>query len=68
MIMSVVDELIAGLEILKGYKPSMEIYSCGHSGRTLETQEVEFGDISPADRARLIDLGWATNDALIWRK
>ena len=49
-----VDKLIAGLEILKRYKPSMGPYSSHCSGVTLETQEEEFGNITPADRFRLV--------------
>jgi hypothetical protein len=63
-----VDELIAGLEILKKYKPSMGTYPCGRVRRTLETQEEEFRDITPADRSRLLELGWETNGALVWIK
>lgn len=63
-----VDSLIAGLEILKSYKPSMGLYSCGRARRTLETQEHEFGEITAADKARLIELGWETNGAFVWRK
>lgn len=66
--MHAVDSLIAGLEILKRYKPDMDVYPCGRASRTLETQEVEFGKIDPVDRARLLELGWETNDALLWRK
>lgn len=62
-----VDNLIAGLEILKKYKPAMSIYACGRARRTLETQEEEFGNLSPADKARLLELGWETNDAFVWR-
>lgn len=67
MSMHEVDNLIAGLEILKNYKPSMGMYACGRVRRTLETQEEEFGDITPADRARLLELGWETNGAFVWR-
>lgn len=63
-----VDSLIAGLEILKKYKPSMYTYSSGRVRRTLETQEEEFSDLTPADRSRLLELGWETNGALVWRK
>lgn len=41
-----VDNLIAGLEILKKYKPSMYTYSSGRVRRTLETQEEEFSDLT----------------------
>lgn len=68
MSMHEVDNLIAGLEILKKYKPSMGTYSTGRVRRTLETQEEEFGGLSPADRSRLLELGWETNGAFIWRK
>lgn len=68
MEMHAVESLIAGLEILKRYKPDMEVYSCGRVYRTLETQEVEFADIDPDDRARLLELGCETNDAFLWRK
>lgn len=67
MSMYEVDNLIAGLEILKRYKPSMGIYASGRARQTLETQEDEFGDIAPADRARLLELGWETNGAFVWR-
>jgi hypothetical protein len=63
-----VDELIAGLQILKKYKPAMGIYASGRARRTLESQEEEFSNVTPEDRTRLLDLGWETNDAFIWRK
>ncbi|WP_338923787.1 hypothetical protein V0M98_36900 (plasmid) [Pseudomonas silesiensis] len=63
-----VDKLIAGLEILKRYKPSMGPYSSHCSGVTLETQEEEFGNITPADRSRLLELGWVTNGHFVWKK
>ena len=63
-----VDNLITGLEILKRYKPSMASYGSGHARKTLETQEEEFGGISPRDRAHLLELGWETNGAFGWRK
>lgn len=63
-----VDNLIAGLEILKRYKPSMATYASGRVRETLETQEEEFGEITPVDRARLLELGWETNGAFVWRK
>ncbi|MBV7515864.1 hypothetical protein [Pseudomonas sp. PDM25] len=66
--MHVVDNLIAGLEILKKYKPSMCTYSSGRARRTLETQEEEFVDLTTTDRSRLLELGWETNGALVWRK
>lgn len=63
-----VDALIEGLEILKKYKPTMNTYSSTRVNQTLETQEEEFDVISKEDRSRLIELGWNTNNALIWRK
>ena len=60
--MQQVDSLIFGLEILKAYKPSLGFYSSRRARRTLEVQEVEFTNITDADRARLTELGWWTND------
>lgn len=68
MSMHEVDELIAGLQILKKYKPAMGTYASGRARRTLETQEEEFSDLTPDDRSRLLELGWETNDAFVWRK
>lgn len=61
-----VDKLIEGLQILKKYKPTMMPYATHRVRKTLETQEAEFADISPEDRARLLELGWLTNGALMW--
>jgi hypothetical protein len=68
MEMHAVNSLIAGLEILKRYKPDLEVVPCSRVYRTLETQEVEFGEIDPADRARLLELGWETNGVFLWHK
>ncbi|AVX93351.1 hypothetical protein [Pseudomonas psychrophila] len=66
--MNEVDCLIAGLEILKKYKPAMSVYASSRARLTLETQENEFGDLAPADRARLLELGWETNECFVWRR
>lgn len=64
--MAQVDNLIAGLQILKAYKPSMSVYSSHRSGRCVETQEEVFANLSGDDRERLLELGWWTNEALVW--
>jgi hypothetical protein len=61
-----VDTLIAGLEILKAYKANMSVYSSHRSGRCIETQEEQFANLTGEDRTRLLELGWWTNDALVW--
>lgn len=63
-----VDNLIAGLQILKDYKPSMSTYSCSRINKTLEVQEEEFSKIKQADRERLHMLGWETNGDFLWMK
>jgi hypothetical protein len=60
------DNLIAGLQILKIYKLDMSIHSSHRSGRCVETQEEEFSGLSKEDRERLFELGWWTNEKLIW--
>lgn len=64
--MQEVDSLIFGLEILKAYKPSLSLCSSHRARRTLEVQEVEFTNITDADRDRLTELGWWTNGTLLW--
>ena len=61
-----VDNLIAGLKILQTYKPEMETYSTHRTRRVLETQHEEFADITSEDKARLLELGWWTNDYYLW--
>lgn len=64
--MANVDNLIAGLKILQTYKLDMEAHSTHRTGRVMETQEVEFIDITEEDKAKLIELGWWTNDHYLW--
>ncbi|MDU8350802.1 hypothetical protein RYA05_02720 [Pseudomonas syringae pv. actinidiae] len=64
--MANVDNLIAGLKILQAYKPDMEANSTHRTRRVMEAQEVEFANITPDDKARLLALGWWTNDHYLW--
>lgn len=61
-----VDRLISGLRVLQSYKPTMDVYPSHRSGRAIQTQEIEFESVSDADRARLLELGWWSNGALVW--
>ena len=61
-----VDKLIAGLEILKKYKPTMSVYGVTRARDNVELQEEEFGDITEEDKARLAQLSWKTNGHYVW--
>lgn len=61
-----IDRLVAGLLILKTYAPDVTPDPCIRKGLSIMLQDERFDSISEQDRTRLLELGWLTNDALVW--
>jgi hypothetical protein len=61
-----IDRLVAGLLILKAYAPDVTPDPCTRKGLSIMLQDERFDSISEQDRTRLAELGWLTNDALVW--
>ncbi len=53
-----IDRMIGGLEILRKYKPNAVIVGKSTTTCLLETQELEYVDISADDKDQLFKLGW----------
>lgn len=53
-----IDRIIGGLEILKKYKPDASIYGKSNATSLLETQELEYENMSASDKEQLHQLGW----------
>jgi|GEM_PF-2091409 len=56
--LSDIQRITLGLEILAKYKPLADIWGKPNSTWFLETQEVEYIDITDEDRAELYHYGW----------
>lgn len=60
--MTLIDRIISGLQILSRYKPTADITGTNACTFTLTAQELEFSEITNADRETLYNLGWRNDD------
>lgn len=65
--MASISALIEGLRILQQYEPEANVYGNTRTRGSIELQEERFSEISDADRATLIALGWQSNGHFVWK-
>ncbi|CAB3976067.1 hypothetical protein BCO37747_08019 [Burkholderia contaminans] len=53
--------------ILQQYEPQANVYGNTRTRGSIELQEERFSEISDADRATLIALGWQSNGHFVWK-